>query len=246
LRRGRAQSVGEFVKIVFVVQNHLKIAQVDAHSDAQVAIQTTLGEVFHPASPRVVLSDKAPAIPRSDRDEVPIDDVLASYFPKRRLVEIYWRNISLLSARLGCPECQLTDIVTLHEFAHALVHLGAAPCSPHAFPNQARKLLAQRTRWFSRLESSTNEFLAQVLAWLAIHGAARGSRMGALQEPFLALMPKQPAEYRLTKETTELLSPGGAFAALQWLREPRPYPDPPSGVPAVVVLCEIATRVGVS
>jgi hypothetical protein len=90
-----------------------------------VLSQAAFQETFRPTSPTEVYSEDQPSfIPRSaeEDDWIPIDVLLGCYRPKTRTIIIFQRAFA--KHPLRCNVFDLETIVRLHEYAHALVHLG--------------------------------------------------------------------------------------------------------------------------
>lgn len=202
-----------------------------------ILIQAALQETFRPASPTEIYSDDRPTfVPRSPQEEdwVPIDILLGCYQARNRTIRIFHRNIQhFASAEFHCNVSDLEAIVRLHEYAHALVHLGLfwkeEPASIRDYPpgkaTQWKAFLRARSRAFRSLSADTHEFLAQVLCWAAIGVQEPLSERYTLQELFLTVMGRQPPEYRLSPDIIGKASYADPTALLSWARQtPRSKP----------------------
>ena len=145
-----------------------------------VLVQAAFLETFRPTSPTEVYSDKMPNFIPSSREEegwIPIDVLLGSYKPKTRTIVIYRKPIARFASHpLKCGVSDLEFIVRLHEYAHALVHVGVLwPEEPDVLRKYLqgqetdwRAFVRDRSKAFRVLDTQTGEFLAQTLCWMAM------------------------------------------------------------------------------
>ncbi len=200
-----------------------------------VLIQAALQETFRPTAPTEVYSEDQPSfMPRSAEEEnwIPIDMLLGCYTMKTRTVTIFHRNIERFANHpLQCNVSDLETIVRLHEYAHALVHLGVF------WPEESKVirdcLMGQETNWnaflrdrsraYRSLQSDTHEFLAQTLSWITIGVLQPLTRRYVLQELFVTLMSRQPAHYQLTPDMLGKSCYADPTALLSWVRETPRY-----------------------
>jgi hypothetical protein len=200
-------------------------------------IQAALREVFRPTTPTEVYSDEQPVFiqPPPQKDSwIPIDVLLGNYDPKTRTIRIFYKNIQhFAETTFSCPISDLETIVRLHEYAHALVHLGvfvreeSAVISVHppAEETDWKAFLRARSRAFRSLRSDAQEFLAQVLCWSAIGLFEPLVARSRLQDLFLVVMDHQPPEYRLSPDVVGKALYGDPTAMLSWARNmPRARP----------------------
>jgi tetratricopeptide (TPR) repeat protein len=52
------------------------------------------------------------------------EDIFGAYFFRQCRIELYWMAIGLGAAELGCSPESLTQVVAIHELAHAYTHIG--------------------------------------------------------------------------------------------------------------------------
>lgn len=115
---------------------------------------------------------------------VPIDGLLGQYFPDERRVEIYGRACDDVAASLGLDPARLRRVVKVHEYAHAVTHLGLDADGQ-----------SWETEKFKKAETGLLESLAQYYAFVAAY----------LDEPshvdeFSRLLEKQGPEYNAFKD----------------------------------------------
>jgi hypothetical protein len=199
-----------------------------------VLIQAAFQETFRPASPIEVYSEDQPVIPRSAAEEgwIPIDVLLGCYRPRNRTILIFRRNIERFANNpLHCDVSDLEAIVRLHEYAHALVHLGVFwPEESEVIRDYLRgketdwnAFLRNRSKAFRSLDSAAHEFLAQTLSWVAIGVLQPIYKRNILQELFVTLMGRQPPEYRLSPDILGKSCYADPTALLSWVRETPRY-----------------------
>lgn len=120
-----------------------------------------------------------------DTGEIDTDRYLGIYLPSLREVRIFVRAIDHFAGVLRVDRSTLEAVVRLHEYAHAIVHLGA-----NTVPSCAEQFLCTRSRFRDAVEDDTHELLAQLIAWSILDDAER--------HVFLTLMQRQSQKYRLT------------------------------------------------
>ncbi len=176
-----------------------------------IHIQQIFHQLYRPTSPIEIYSDKMPRYTPQPDDEdglIPIDEVLGSYDSDKRMVVIYIKNVEKYAKNPFQTDAdKLKYIVELHEYAHALVHLGV-------YNKEDEKLLrgynpGHETDWEPYLSSrnstnttldlSVHEFLAQLISWKIL----TEPELHHLQNLFLKLMKKQPKQYRMSKVILE-------------------------------------------
>ncbi len=200
-----------------------------------VLVQAAFQEIFRPTSPTEIYSEDQPTfMPRSAEEEdwIPIDVLLGCYRPQNRTIFIFHRNIEHCAThRLHCDVSDLEIVVRLHEYAHALVHLGVFwPEECDVIRDYLRDqetdwkaFLRNRSKAFRSLQSDAHEFLAQILSWVTIGVFEPISRRNILQELFVTLMRRQPPEYRLSPDMLGKSCYGDPTAMLSWVRETPRY-----------------------
>jgi hypothetical protein len=134
----------------------------------------------------------------------PIDVIYGSYNPIGRQIEIYIHNIRRDASLFG-EFADVLQIVRLHEYAHAVVHLGVRVDQAvnsldvigvsgytdwHTF-------LDQRARAFEDIDLASHEYLAQAVTLAAIAGLPPSPQSEQLRAAFDHLEARQPPQYVL-------------------------------------------------
>jgi hypothetical protein len=128
---------------------------------------------------------KDPPIRLRDRtDEIVIDGSLGLYDPNTKRIIIFDKGIKRAAEILMASQDDLEQIVRLHEWAHALLHLGlerdeclTAMLSDSEWAERSRR----RDSWFNALDLKVNEALAQLLVrdglrWLELNARSKTLR----------------------------------------------------------------------
>lgn len=137
-------------------------------------------------------------------------DLLGKYVPKERRVEIYAERIRQVAEHLKEPEPHLLQVVRLHEWAHALVHVGQpaeVPAGHFLLNEDARRLAMDKacSLWRS-ISDDLHEQLAQLLTLHAVNYTSRRvseypRQAETLFRVFHRLSGLQPAAYRIDRFT---------------------------------------------
>jgi hypothetical protein len=147
-----------------------------------------------------------PAQPTEDL--FPIDILYGFYDPITRVIEIYYNNIQRDASIFGAEGPDLLEVVRLHEYAHAVVHLGVRlsqvtdtlkAMGPDGYTDW-KTFLERRRRAFEHLDSASHEFLAQAITFASLVGLTDTYRSERLRAIFEALETKQPAHYIVPTE----------------------------------------------
>jgi len=205
-----------------------------------ILMQAALGETFRPTSPMEVYSDDQPTFaPQSPEQEhwVPIDILLGCYSSKSRIITIFHKNIvQFATAKFNCIPADLELIVRLHEYAHALIHLGLfwkdEPSLIRSYPpgkeSDWKSFLRTRSVAFRSLPAEVHEFLAQAVCWITIGMLEPLSHRDELQELFITLMERQPPHYVLGADILGKSPYADPTALISWARNPS-RSKPPQG-----------------
>lgn len=190
------------IRVTNVLQHgHSKVAD---PCEPRLAMQAITRNVVLCDAPLERFSDKTPAfIPNAPEQERwrPIDVLYGSYNPASRLIEIYVDNIRRDASLFG-DFADVLQIVRLHEYAHAIVHLGirlnqvidileaigANGCTDW------NTFLDERGRTFEEVDVASHEYLAQAIT-LAALGRLRDGQAERVKATFDALEARQPPQY---------------------------------------------------
>jgi hypothetical protein len=160
--------------------------------------------------PSELESDEEPPVRLDDRAElIPIDGLLGLYTPERQEIKIFSQGIERTAKLLGLREPDITLVVRLHEWAHALLHVGL-------LEEDRLRVTRDETLWPGTLAAATAAFhslepgLHERLAQLIVHHAMRSLRLAATlpqaqtaldrtAEAFEQLMQHAPSDYRIQK-----------------------------------------------
>lgn len=167
-------------------------------------------------------SDKTPTRSPKDvaHDLYPIDVLYGCYDPTARQIQIFTKAIERDKALYNSTFDDLLNIVRLHEYAHAFVHLGIREGrfndvlflqNSNGLTNWT-KFLEQRLDVFNRIDNASHEFLAQALTVACIFSCDEPHR-GRLETVFHNLEQRQPSHYHVPKES---LAPLAALSDVHW------------------------------
>jgi hypothetical protein len=176
--------------------------------EARIAIQAVTRSVVLVGAPVERFSDKMPRrVSTSPEDEgfFPIDILYGCYDPENQTITIYINNIRRDAHVFGATEAELLEIVRLHEYAHAIVHVGVPfrsiteHLSALALDGYTdwRTFLEHRNRAFKAIDIASHEFLAQAITFTCFNVLPNVYRLEHLKSVFDALEKKQPAHYVL-------------------------------------------------
>jgi hypothetical protein len=138
-----------------------------------------------------------------DAETIPIDGYLGFYDPHSRRIVIYTQAITTVARRLNCNPKHLTQIVLLHEYAHAILHLG--------FDDAGEQCA---TGVYTSIEEIVHESIAQLLTMRGIEARvaqttnehAKAAWLQILSVVFPALEQRQSAVYSQWRQF-ELMPP---------------------------------------
>jgi hypothetical protein len=156
--------------------------------------------------PTEVLSDDEPPKKLEEKTEIiPIDEYLGLYEPNKTRITIFNKGIKNASNIIKCNPEHLKYIVKLHEWSHALVHIGLRE------DDRLRALkedsywegrLKQSTQVYESIETKLHEHIAQLLAYYSLnllHDDAKHDEakevISRIIETFRELNKHQPREY---------------------------------------------------
>jgi hypothetical protein len=158
--------------------------------------------------PSEVRSDEEPPVRLGEHvDTIPICGVLGLYNPDTQEITIFRKGINRVAQILGCEAAHLTMIVRVHEWSHALLHIGLeerelleVTRDDSLWPDR----LTEATAWFKWLDSELHERLAQLLTYYGLRSveseatlARAKSTLARVVTAFGDLARRQPAEYQI-------------------------------------------------
>lgn len=141
-----------------------------------------------------------------------IDGLLGCYDAGQQRITIFNKGIEVIAPKFGLHPELLERIVKVHEYGHALFHLGMMQpeiASILGMPPQSREhmvadTLRMRTETYNDVEHYVHEQIAQAITKIALinlrASATKEQSRNACDkmiEAFNALMSRQPEEYRL-------------------------------------------------
>ena len=156
--------------------------------------------------PTQIESDEEPPIRLSDHlDIIPIDGVLGQYNPDKQQITIFRKGMQRVTEALNMRKDDLTFVVLLHEWAHALVHIGLLEDDRLRVTRDDSlwpRCLEEATTTYEGLEPELHERLAQLLTFhglQSIQAAATAPEAKAVIEriagTFKELTQRAPREY---------------------------------------------------
>jgi hypothetical protein len=177
--------------------------------------------------PSEKISKKNPPISLTDRtEEIVIDGTLGFYDSTTKTITIFSKAINRAAEILGVSAIDLTQIVRLHEYAHALLHLGvdkAARRSLMPGDSLSAEHVDRMDSWFKALDPNLHEALAQLLVreglrWLKDKATIPDAQasIDRLQEVFRRLMQRAPSAYQIDK--FDSIEKGRIFGGIRLLK----------------------------
>jgi len=185
-------------------------------------------ETFSEADPPVRITDVT--------DGIVIDGLLGQYNPSTREITIFRKGIGHIAEILKVSPEDLTQVVRLHEWAHALLHLGLEKDDRMSVLRDESQWEGRLTRlsiWFSGLEANLHESLAQLLTreglrWVREKATIpeAQAKIDQVQIVFEQLMRRASSEYQIDQYdrvpksriigSVYLLKSGGLVGADAW------------------------------
>jgi hypothetical protein len=177
--------------------------------DPRVLVQRVTQSSILCGGPNELFSQLMPIyVPDKPEDEAlrPIDKVYGLYDPGTESVHIFIRQIQRDASRYTWEPSTLTELVRIHEYAHAVVHLAIdlqdteKELSQYGPSNETDwdSFRAQRIVAFSSLDAKSHELLAQAITWACLKENSNKAEIQTLTETFIALEAKQPLNYHLS------------------------------------------------
>lgn len=185
-------------------------------------------EIFSEADPPIRLTRES--------DEIAIDGVLGQYNPSTQEITIFRKGISHVAEILKVSPEDLTQVVQLHEWAHALLHVGLEKADHLSIlrnDSQWNERLPQLNAWFNTLDPNLHESLAQLFTREGLRTLkdeatipAAQAAIDRIEAVFKQLMRRAPSAYRIEKYdnapkariigSVRLLKSGGLVGADAW------------------------------
>ena len=145
------------------------------------------------------------------------DIYLGKYIAASRKIELYPTNIGVVADHIGCEPKDLKLVVLIHEWCHAIVHLGLEKEEWKEFSwysqnlcgsQKADEILKKILRVYEGIESNLHEQIAQFLTYHALVrkrdsnvDEAAKNRADRLIATFTKLMQVQPRPYVIKLNT---------------------------------------------
>jgi hypothetical protein len=156
----------------------------------------------------VISTEDDPPLELSEGAEIiPIDESLGLYSPDSQEIIIFQKGIQRASDILRVNPEHINIVVRLHEWAHAILHLGVAEDDRLKIVEDDSHwniVLNASTKLFKEMEHGLHELLAQTLTLYCIQYLKQASRTdqgkdasGRIEYTFHHLASRQPPEYRI-------------------------------------------------
>lgn len=200
------------------VANILMCGDLDvvAPYEPRLAVQAITRNVVLSDSPLERFSEKMPAFvpdkPEAERWR-PIDVLYGSYNPASRSIEIYIDNIRRDATLFGEVR-DFLQVVRLHEYAHATMHLGIRLDQAVDYLDSIgsdgytdwKAFFDERGRALQQSDAASQEYLAQAVTLSAIAGLPDSRQSDRLRATFDALEARQPPHYVVPDDIKALVS----------------------------------------
>lgn len=158
--------------------------------------------------PKEFFSEDDPPLKLGERaDIIPIDGFLGLYSPYSQEIIIFQKGIKEASDRLRVKPEHLEFIVRVHEWAHAIFHLGITENDRLKIQKDDSYwavILNANTKLFEGIENDLHECLAQLLTFYCIQSLKRNSKtdqgkqvLYQVEKTFHHLSARQPPQYRI-------------------------------------------------
>jgi len=158
--------------------------------------------------PKEVSSEDDPPLKLREGSEIiPIDEYLGLYISDRQEIIIYLKGIQAASDILRVNPEHLKIIVRLHEWAHAIIHLGVSE-------DDRLDILKDDSYWpvffgestdlFKQIDPELHELLAQALTLYCLQNLKADAKtddgkkaLNRIESTFHVLATRQPPEYQI-------------------------------------------------
>lgn len=182
----------------------------DPAREPSCLVQRFTGNLTLCGSPTEYFSHEMPIF-RPNRPEeeklLPIDILYGCYDPLTRSINIYVERICQDAEKFGAEYEEFLQIIRIHEYAHAVVHLGNEDKTDlYVFGANNRTdwqaFLKRRTNVFHALSHKDHEFLAQAITYgiLCKMSEISSTLSTKFRQIFEALEKRQPSSYQISDE----------------------------------------------
>ena len=138
---------------------------------------------------------------------IPIDECLGLYEPEKTKITIYEKGIQKASKIIRCNPTRLEYIVRLHEWSHAVVHIGLHKENEARLRKETHYIdifLKQATVRYISIEPRLHEVLAQLLTYHSLKLMRQNAKheeavkaINRTMDTFRKLNRWQPAQYKI-------------------------------------------------
>lgn len=158
--------------------------------------------------PKEIVTNEEPPIQLDERAEIiPIERYLGLYEPTKIKITIFNKGIKNASNIIKCNVEHLKYIVRLHEWSHALVHIGFSENEIFELSENDKlwnKKVTEATKIYTSIEDKLHERIAQLLTYHSILLIMKNVKyekskkiLKKILNVFLELNKRQPPEYRI-------------------------------------------------
>lgn len=158
--------------------------------------------------PHEVITEDDPPLKVAERTEIiPIDEFLGNYSPDKQEIIIFKKGIQEASNILQVNTRHLEIIVRIHEWAHALFHLGVTNVDRLSILKDDSywlTVLDASTKLFNEIERGLHELLAQIVTLYCVQNLKENSKteqgkqiLEKVEHTFHLLSSHQPPEYHI-------------------------------------------------
>jgi hypothetical protein len=173
--------------------------------DARTLLERTTQNAILSLGPFEVFSNQRPTYVSSKSEDhlAPIDVLYGIYKPKDLEITIFVENIKADAHRFRLGYADFLSVVRLHEYAHAIIHLGidCGEVTQNGIGNRTywdsfRKM---RDETFAALDRPSHEFLAQAITLACLASDSSETAFQGTIGAFDEIEDRQPRIYRLSK-----------------------------------------------
>jgi hypothetical protein len=196
--------------------------------EPRLIVQRVTYNVILCAAPVEYFSDRMPTWPRAplETDLLPIDELYGVYDAESRSIQIFVDRIKQDASLFGENFEDFLEIVRLHEYAHAVVHLGVrsneisstlSNCAQDGLTGW-KTFIERRTSSFHALDKASSEFLAQAITYRCL-SEHNDHRISWLIDVFESIEKRQPSYYVVPEDIKAASSNMDWSLALQAARQ---------------------------